>query len=260
MEHLIQKTRKLNYNSVEYIDLDDIVDAKVFLDTESCIVIYSELKDKVTLYWGAATKEDFINVIKDVIRSMQNKKLYLEFIPEAFVDNLEDLGFVIVSEFLDFWKNDLKTLENPNMQINIRKMEDDKNAIVAGITKACKGSSRGFMGETKEFITEWSNTEHSFVFVAEYEEEIVGMCCLNLYGFDSEKGTVLWIREIAVSPTYQSKGIGHELLAFAINWGIDNGAKRSFLACDADNTKAIKIYESFGYKRASKRGQINMQR
>ena len=64
---------------------------------------------------------------------------------------------------------------------------------------------------------------------------------------------------MAVEPNYQGKGVGHELLAYAIKWGIKNGAKRSFLACDAENTNAIKLYQDFNYKREDERGQINME-
>ncbi len=41
---------------------------------------------------------------------------------------------------------------------------------------------------------------------------------------------------------------------------MENGAVRSFLSCDIENTKAIKIYEGLGYRRKTGRGQINMER
>jgi hypothetical protein len=33
--------------------------------------------------------------------------------------------------------------------------------------------------------------------------------------------------------------------------GIENGAVRSFLACDVDNVKGIKLYGGLGYRRKS---------
>lgn len=48
-------------------------------------------------------------------------------------------------------------------------------------------------------------------------------------------------------------------IVHGINWGIENGAKRSFLAVDAENINAIKLYKSLGYKRKDERGQINME-
>jgi len=52
---------------------------------------------------------------------------------------------------------------------------------------------------------------------------------------------------------------GFHLLAYAINWGVKNGAVRSFLLCDAENVKAIRLYEGLGYERRPGRGQINME-
>lgn len=100
--------------------------------------------------------------------------------------------------------------------------------------------------------------KYSSLEIAELNSEIVGMCCVSLYGFDSEKGIVLWLREIAVKPNYHSQRIGFNLMAYAINWGKSQGAVRSFLACDAKNDKAIKLYESIGYVRMIGCGQINM--
>jgi GNAT superfamily N-acetyltransferase len=52
---------------------------------------------------------------------------------------------------------------------------------------------------------------------------------LSLYGFDSEKGTVLWLREIAVTPCAHSNGIGSLLIISAINWRLKKGAKRNVI-------------------------------
>ena len=97
------------------------------------------------------------------------------------------------------------------------------------------------------------------MYAAEHDGNIVGVGYFVLYGFDTEKGTVLWVRELAVDPKYQSKGIGRELILQGIAWGKENGAKRSFLACDAENYNAIKLYESLDYSRSVERGQINME-
>ncbi|SDY92721.1 Acetyltransferase (GNAT) family protein [Evansella caseinilytica] len=47
-------------------------------------------------------------------------------------------------------------------------------------------------------------------------------------------------------------------MSFAFDWGKRNNASRSFLACDIDNSRAIKLYEGLGFERKAKRGQINM--
>ncbi len=259
MENVIDRARALPYTSLTYVDSDELHDATLFMESPECIILYKQQDNRLRVYWGSTTKEAFLDGIQDLCTKLPNDHLYIEFIPESFVEDLESLGFAIVSEFLDFWKPSLEKRDLSAGDWTIRPMESTESLAVSHITTACRGSSRGFMGEDEAFIIEWAKEEHSIVFVAQLEDELVGMCCLNLYGFDSEKGTVLWLREIAVSPKHQGKGIGRAMLTHAINWGIEQGAKRSFLACDVDNTHAIALYERFGYRRATQRGQINME-
>ena len=161
---------------------------------------------------------------------------------------MENLDFKIASEWVDFFNNDLSSasiiIKN---NIKIRPIKEDEYTIGEKITKLCLGQSREFYGETYDFIKKWKETKNSNVFVAEVEEEIVGICLVNVYGFDSEKGASLWLRELAVNPKYQSKGIGRSLVKHCIKWGLKKGAKRSFLACDAENHRAISIYEKSCY-------------
>ena len=231
----------------------------LYLNDEACILLTSEEDGRTHVHWGAKTKEAFIKGIKKLCKTHDKKTLYMEFIPPSFVEDLESMGFEIVSEFMDYWLPELERYATQRQDLELRPMKDDESQAVAKITTDCKGSSRGFMGEDEAFIAGWAKDEHSIVLVAEQDGDLMGMCCLNLYGFDSEKGTVLWLREIAVRPSYQGCGIGRALIQSAINWGMDHGAKRSFLSCDADNVGAIGLYQSFGYRSTSPRGQINMQ-
>ncbi|WP_130807183.1 GNAT family N-acetyltransferase [Senegalia massiliensis] len=110
----------------------------------------------------------------------------------------------------------------------IRRIKKNEYQTASEVTKSCKDYSRGYRGETAEWIKEWNESENSYIFVAEMNNEIIGICCISLYGFESEKGINLWLREVEVKPSYHSKKIGLSLIAFAINWGNRNDAVRSF--------------------------------
>ncbi len=84
------------------------------------------------------------------------------------------------------------------------------------------------------------------------------MCMMNIYGHESEKGPVVWLRELAVHLEYQGRGIGFSLILKGLKWRKSNNATRSFLAVDLKNRNAIKLYKALGYKRNVERGQINM--
>lgn len=277
MEKIINLARQLKYNSLEYVDSEDIIDARICIQTNDNIFLYKKLDTKknlcsdlkleynIQVYWASKSIESFYQGLKETIRfindnEIETKKIYIEFIPEDFLEIMKNSGFEIASEFVDFWIEDLYSVNTQiKNSIKIRTLKDDEASIAGEVTRSCAGYSRGFTGETNELVKEWNDTENAHIFIAELNEKIVGVCFVKLYGFDSKKGTVLWLRELAVRPEYQSKGIGREMLAYALKWGIDNGAKRSFLACDAENLNAIKLYESFNYKRNEGRGQINME-
>lgn len=277
MENIINLANKYKYNSLEYVDLEDIANAVMYINTNNNIFLYqkanikkelywdSKSKDNIELFWASESKDSFfqgliktINFIKQ--KEIKTEKIYVEFIPEDFLDEMNSAGFKVVSEWVDFWNSDLCSYHvELKKTINIRPISNSEITIAGDVTRSCLGYSRGFTGESNEIIKEWSESENACLFVAELDNKIVGICFVMLYGFDSEKGTVLWIRELAVNPKYQSMGIGREMITYGFKWGIEKGAKRSFLACDAENLNAIKLYESLNYKRKDERGQINME-
>lgn len=265
LKEIIEQIKDFKYTSLEYTDSEDISNGIICVNDNDCIFLYVIEDEKTTIEWAVNSKESFFDGLEktiNIISKHQNiEKIYIEFIPEDYVGEMENLGFIITKEWIDFWNTNLVEI-SPEKQDNliIRKIKEDEYEIASQITKSCKGYSRGFEGETYESLKEWNETENSCIFVAEKDGDIAGISCVNLYGFESEKGTILWLREVAVKPEYHSQKIGLNLVRFAINWGIGNGAVRSFLACDTENTKAIKIYEGLGYERKPGRGQINMEK
>lgn len=276
-DNVISKANSLKYSSLNYVDMEDIKEAKLIMDTDSVIFMYqnsvvkkelyceSESNHSFQLFWAADSIESFLNGLNksiEYIRIAESNydKIYIEFVPDDFLDEMNNIGFNIVSEWVDYWNMELKPKETTcRDNINIQTVSEKDISIASKITKSCTGYSRGFTGQSEELIREWMNTENSYLFFGEVDGNVVGLCFVILYGFDSDKGIVLWIRELVVNPKYHSKGIGRQLIVHGINWGIENGAKRSFLAVDAENINAIKLYESLGYKRKDERGQINME-
>lgn len=87
---------------------------------------------------------------------------------------------------------------------------------------------------------------------------IAGIICVGIYGHESKKGPILWVRELAVRPEFQKMGIGRELLGQAFAYGLEKGATRSFLAADECNHGAIHLYKSMGYQADENDREINM--
>jgi GNAT superfamily N-acetyltransferase len=243
LKEIIDNVKRFQYTSLKYAEFDDISNSVICINNDESIFLYSIVGDKVTIDWAASSMKSFFDGLEETIGIISQdqtiKQIDIEFIPEHYVSKMEELGFITTSEWIDFWNNSLETLyvEQPNSVI-IRRIRENEYQVASEITKSCRDCSRGYKGETSEWIKEWNESENSCIFVAEKIDEIIGICCVSLYGFDSEKGVILWIREVAVKPSYHSQKIGLNLVAFAINWGKSNDALRSFLACDVKNRKA----------------------
>lgn len=260
----MEKAEKFKCKSIEYLDEEEALNMKVIIDNDYLLVMES-IRD-VTLKIDWATNDPILlleaidQIELNLKKQVDVKHISIEFVPEEVIIDLEKKGYQIVSEWMDYWLDNLSNINIEASNINIRSINEDDYAIASSITKDCQGMSRGYKGESIEWLKEWNDDESSSIFVAEKDHKIVGVCAVNLYGFDSDKGTVLWLREVAVNPENHSQKIGLSLILYAFKWGMRNGAKRSFLACDRENTQAIRLYEYLGYVKKTNRGQINAQK
>ena len=263
MKEIIIKAKQYKYSSMLYAQEEDLYDSKVLVNNDSILIIGTMENNTMKIDWATDNPnllvESMITLEKDLLSNISTRHIIIEFIPEEIIELFELNNYIIKSEWMDYWK---PTLEYNTISNNlvIRPIEENEYVIGSYITKSCKGYSRGYNGEEIEWFKEWKDNEFSEIFVAEVNNQIVGVCAVNLYGFESEKGTVLWLREVAVHPEFHSQKIGLHLINHAFDWGLKNGAKRSFLACDRDNTKAIRLYEYLGYETKHNRGQINIEK
>ena len=60
----------------------------------------------------------------------------------------------------------------------------------------------------------------------------------------------LYIRGMAVDPAARGKGIGRKLLTCAEEFALQNGCERMFLSTTPFLSRAIKLYEHYGFQRS----------
>jgi len=272
MLEIIEQAKGYKYNSLNYIDSDQLIDAEVVYKEEGSTMLLKSRRDREELCWAAETKEDFFKAIKYAseyfkIKHENSVSMYIEFIPEEFLEGMNELDFDIYSEWIDFWIVDLnapldkdgeasRNAFSDKLAVRGMKLSDVEDA--KQVFKSCIETTRGFIGSGAADFINYLDDENAISLVALENGQVLGVCNLSVYGFDSERGITLWFEEIAVSPEHQGKGIGKALMAAALEWGRSKDAKRSFLAADVMNCGAIKLYEKFGYKADPGRGQINM--
>jgi len=172
----------------------------------------------------------------------------------------------VCGKFNDYFHNDIARVPEPAEPAELLGDKDCGEA--ADVTAACRGQSRKFEGETEEWMRMWiSGTEpyamdigakDCAVIIRRVCGKIAAIACVGIYEHASEKGEVLWLREIAVRPEFQHRGIATQLIGQALYYGRERGARRAFLMADEMNDTAIRLYQRAGFECNSDDGQIDM--
>ncbi|HEX7309877.1 MAG TPA: GNAT family N-acetyltransferase [Gaiellaceae bacterium] len=90
------------------------------------------------------------------------------------------------------------------------------------------------------FMTEHDGFDPACWFLAEADGELVGVCLTWKEG---------WIKDLAVAPAAQGRGLGEALLHHAFAHLYERGVRRIGLKVDAHNpTSAIRLYERLGMR------------
>jgi ribosomal protein S18 acetylase RimI-like enzyme len=263
MINILNQAKTYSWTSLSYVDLEDIIDFEKYPSSD-LILLHHMKDDIVRLHYAAHDVKPLVLGIKEIIKDYQNfSKIKLEyrieFIPIDWVKTLEEVGFMVSSHFVDYWLKPLKKYHlDLRSELIIRDLQTDEYEAFAKITQENKLLSRGYYGEPHDFAQTFLSDAHTKIYTAKLDNKIVGVCATKIYNFEHKDGPVLWLREVAVKPTYHQKGIGQSIMTYALNMGYDLGARQSFLACDCDNRQGIKLYEKLGYQKNNDPGQINM--
>lgn len=263
-ERIQSKQNSYKYLSLEYIDYSDIPEYQIILENENTILLfgYNNEAKSYEYHWAA-------NHPAELLKAMdQELSCLITFIPDEWVEVFKNSGFLVRNAWHDYFMDSLEHIPEGEGVESLKEEESEEASLV---TLACRGQSRGFTGQTTEWIREWvDNSEevmeetgirNKVIFIERNDKgELVGIVCTGTYGHESEKGAVVWIREVAVKPEYQRKGIARKLINQALAYGKEHGAKRAFLAADECNTYAIHLYESIGFRAADGKSQIDMIR
>lgn len=237
------------HHSFQYLDYDQVKEHEIVRNDKNIIFISGVNEDnrEPRSYWATNEVSELLDAI-----NQYGKKTIISFIPLEWSDYLINHGLSEYAKFRAYWIHDINGIKGVNLY-EFLTLEECREA--SDVTMACKSQSRGFYGETMESIKEWMTSIDSAgedsgnynVLVHKEDNLIVGIAMVATYGHNSEKGSVLWLREIAVMPNYQGKGIGKRLMLQAIQYGQDKGARRSFLMADDCNNNAIDLYKKVGY-------------
>lgn len=249
-------SKHAHFSSLSYMTYEDLEQAELVLDNEHLKVLYKNDVVQPVIEYAAVNLEVLVDYLQE-----SKLKGALHFVPPIAVAPLQLQGFKVLGEYADFFCNPLGNIRKSTEQtenlpigyhIEYATPEDDNE--LAEISQRCIGLSRGFFGETKEWFADW--IAENRVIVEREDNCILGFCCVSTYN----EGTTLWIRELLVSPEQQRRGIGQKLMTNAFQYGMREGAVKSFLAVDIENVGAIQLYNKFGFERKGDETEIHMIR
>ena len=107
--------------------------------------------------------------------------------------------------------------------------------------------------EEKEFIKKMNKSKNSLFLVAVINEEIVGI--FTFEGGGNPRTKHVGDFGITVLKNYWGLGIGSILIEMLLNWVKKSKTVRKInLKVDTNNTRAISVYEKFGFK---KEGEVS---
>lgn len=234
--------------NLPYIGPFDSEDGRVWLQPRGPIWV---------VYWSGSSARGLFAAANLAVEQsrLRHTTLQIENVPPEFEAELLKSGFTPAGELVEAWMENLQAA-HPALKHNYpaRNMLYSEIMIAAHIMKSCK-----FYGEDPAWIEAWGANPNQKVFLGMDGDRPVGVLFAGLYGFDHPKGTVCWIRELAVLPSFQNRGVGRELLLTALQWGIIHGAKRAYLKVDVQKEYALRLYKKVGFLLRPGRGQINLQ-
>lgn len=92
-----------------------------------------------------------------------------------------------------------------------------------------------------------SKTPYADAVIVESGGKVAGYALLAITFSQEAGGIAVWIEEAYIREEFRGKGLGHEIFSWVENKYPN--ASRYRLEVEDDNTRAIKLYESLGYKK-----------
>jgi len=250
---LKEKAATFRYSSFEWLEYESVADYAVLEDSPERIVLRGrkKLTEINELQWAADEPDSVIRTAK-----AQGVETLVTFVPEEWKARFLDAGFSEYGMLREYWVCPLKNAYTPKTVC--MPIAPDECAEAASVTQSCRMQSREFYGESEESVRAWisgndpdaqaGGARHEAVLAFRLNGAIAGVVCTAVYGYESMKGPIAWIREVAVRPEYQGRGVGCALIESALQYGIERGAVCSFLMADDCNAGAIALYKKIGFE------------
>ena len=101
---------------------------------------------------------------------------------------------------------------------------------------------------TKKYLKSILASESVHFFIAELDNKQIGGM-LTIATYKTPSGIKVWIEDVVVDESHRGKGIGKELMLFAIDYSKSLGAKDIRLTSRSSRIAANELYLKLGFKK-----------
>lgn len=137
-------------------------------------------------------------------------------------------------------------MNSTNEKIEIREVKQFGQRIYTSVLSLLKQLSPDAILPDEAHLNEIIESENSYLFVAELNEQIVGMLTVVTYNIPS--GMKTWIEDVVVDAELRGKGIGKLLTMHAIEFAKSTGAASIELTSRPSRVSANKLYQEIGFQ------------
>lgn len=256
-ELIAQGLSRFAHTSLAFSDFEDIKDYSAVMITNGLVLVSG-----FNLEAGCAEYHYAANDAQTLLSNAFARPCLVTFIPREWVPAMEKAGFAVRNAWHDYFLENLDAFAD--VPDGVSFMRPEECAAVSGVLLSCRGTSRGFTGQSEAWVRSWAcaenpNVQNACVLtVRDADGSLAGVLATGTYAREGGNGAICWIREVAVVPARQNRGIARRLLTGALAYGRKCGATRAFLAADEQNANAIHLYESCGFRPSGDESQIDM--
>lgn len=129
--------------------------------------------------------------------------------------------------------------------MNIYKLEEITPNVIQAFQKLIPQLSESCNLPTDKYLIEIINSECTDLFVVEDKNEIVGT--LSLVFNKIPTGNKVWIEDVVVDEAVRGRGVGKELILYAMKYAKDNNLKSMNLTSSPEREAANMLYQKLGF-------------
>jgi len=136
-------------------------------------------------------------------------------------------------------------------QLNIRVAQKTDIPAMANLLNELFAIEMDFqidLEKQQRGLTLLLESNHAVVFVVELENQIIGMCSLQILISTAQGSKVGLIEDLIITKNHQKQGIGNQLLETVKNWAMQQGLTRLQLLADKTNQNALDFYQKKDWK------------